>query len=245
MHMGLRCNYRPKVDIQQSWGHNKPISIYWREGKGLHIKLSEAVGAYNKAFSDFFVHLEKFKKGESEFDYVELRKFKELEDYATDLRKGDKITEKVDLSCSHPELIKIMDLPNEDHDYIYTFEVKNGESNKDKVEMIRDACADIKFRQRHEEYRKFNLPQVNDESDTKYIYVGKTQKTCLGIRIMTHLGFDSDSARGLHLNKWVEDMDVDFVLNVYGFEKDKYSNLLSEIELKLWDQLMPILGQRG
>lgn len=93
--------------------------------------------------------------------------------------------------------------------------------------------------------RKLPIMNVDSSNDSNYLYVGKAEKTGVGRRLVTHLGYHQKPGNhGLQIAYWIKDLipAVKIRIHVFRFEK-QFGPYVSSFEKIMAERLKPIMGK--
>jgi hypothetical protein len=101
----------------------------------------------------------------------------------------------------------------------------------------------IFFKEHKENFGNSNLPAIYKQfRDTNVLYLGKS-KTYLWGRLLQHLGFHDDThSQGLILKDWTSELNIKLTFKYIVFN-EKMSDLITMYELKLAQQMKPLIGK--
>lgn len=123
---------------------------------------------------------------------------------------------------------------------IYYIEIQNFKENESKSFLNFFQ----KFKNTH---KKIKLPQLNFESKSNILYVGKSS-TDFKTRINYHYGDKSLSTYSLHYQTWCDKDEFKHLklrVHYFQFQKPIHKDILEIIESALHLKLNPLLGRSG
>ena len=188
----------------------------------------------------------------TEIDKGQKQGIKSLHNIANNLEKLDLTDVKIekfsfnrnDISNSEKISALTKKLPNEGK-WIYVFYANNNNAGN-LLELLK------KFKGRKEGEKgkkegKLSFAQANsDVVKPRCIYVGSssgTKTSKFNTRIAQHFGKVPDGTWAIRFNKWLTD-DEEITCCYFKVETKK-QDVLRALEYGLWDNLQPIIGQRG
>lgn len=105
------------------------------------------------------------------------------------------------------------------------------------IEEVKNAKKDLKaqgFGMFRINYKKIN----NESNQSKYLYVGSSQK--LRDRLKQHLGLISKTTFALHLKEWWKNREIE--IEIYEIKDSDNMQLYEDL---LWQKYKPIFGREG
>lgn len=113
---------------------------------------------------------------------------------------------------------------------VYFIEIVEG-----NIQEIRTTYEKLNFKNKSA-LRKINKMNL----DTKYLYVGKSQKSILH-RLKVHFGYKNTTENGLQLLHWAKPLDIKLKIHIYCFPKE-LDFLLPMYEREFNKKLKPLIG---